>query len=337
MTKATIQMQRNVSFDFLRVLACLMVVVMHAQPSTSKTSSLWLSISSYATSPCIGLFFMISGALRLSRPITDCGAYFKGIFRRIVVPVLCWNVVFSFIGALQNNASWTDLTTYQFLLRLNNPTLWFIFPLLGLYILTPILQPWLQMSNRKQQRGYLLLWLCTLCLPWMKPFLPIEEGVGSMFYYFSGYVGYYLLGYYIYQHTPKLSRFTLMAFLGAWVVPTIIKLAKIQVDFYEMFWYLSIFAVVQCVFWMKISQTEPLKRWLTKHQKNFTHIAQLSFGIYLVHWGFILLLRNVSLGLSSFLPFPLQHLTATVFIFLASLVVAWLFQLNKWTRQLIGG
>ncbi len=81
MTKATIQMQRNVSFDFLRVLACLMVVVMHAQPSTSKTSSLWLSISSYATSPCIGLFFMISGALRLSRPITDCGAYFKGIFR----------------------------------------------------------------------------------------------------------------------------------------------------------------------------------------------------------------------------------------------------------------
>lgn len=329
--------QRDVSLDFLRIFACLMVVVMHAQPLTSQESSLWLSISSYATSPCIGLFFMISGALRLTRPITDYGAYLKGIFRRIIVPVLCWNVVFGIIGVLQNSASWTDVTTYQFLLRLNNPTLWFIFPLLGLYLLTPILQPWLQMSNRKQQRGYLILWLCTLCLPWLKPFLPIDEGVGSMFYYFSGYVGYYLLGYYLHQHSSKQFRFFFVAFLGVWMIPAVTKLANIQVDFYEMFWYLSIFAVTQCMFWMKISQTKPLKRWLTKHQKKFTHIAQLSFGIYLVHWAFILILRNVSFSLSSFLPFPLQHLTATVFVILASLVVSWLFQQNKWTRQLMGG
>ena len=336
-TETTHPTQRDVSFDFLRVLACLMVVVMHAQPSTSQESSLWLSFSSYATVPCIGLFFMISGALRLTRPITDYGAYFKGIFRRIVVPVLCWNVVFGFIGALQNNASWTDVTTYQFLLRLNNPTLWFIFPLLGLYLLTPILQPWLQTSSQRQQRGYLILWLCTLCLPWVKSVLSIEEGAGSIFYYFSGYVGYYLLGYYLHQHSSQQFRIFFVAFLGAWLVPAVIKLANIQVDFYEMFWYLSIFAVAQCAFWMKISQIDSLKRWLNKHQNNFTHIARLSFGIYLVHWGGILLLRNASFSLSSFLPFPLQHLTATILVFLASLVVAWLFQQNKWTRQLIGG
>jgi len=329
--------QRDVSLDFLRILACLMVVVMHAQPSTSQESSLWLSISSYATSPCIGLFFFISGGLRLSRPITDCKNYLKGIFRRIVVPVVWWNVVFGVVDTLQKGASWSDLTTYQFLLRLNNPTLWFIFPLLGLYLLTPILQPWLQTNSRTQQRGYLVLWMCTLCLPWLKPFLPIEEGVRSVFYYFSGYVGYYILGYYLHQHCNKQFRFFFVAFLGAWIVPAVIKLANIQVDFYEMFWYLSIFAVAQCAFWMKISQIDSLKRWLNKHQNNFTHIAQLSFGIYLVHWGGILLLRNDSFSLSSFLPFPLQHLTAAVFVFLGSLVVTWLFQQNKWTRQLIGG
>ena len=114
--------QRNASLDFLRILACFMVVVMHAQPSTSQGSSLWLSFSSYATVPCIGLFFMISGALRLSRPITDCRNYLKGIFRRIVVPVVWWNVVFGVVETLQKGASWSDLTTYQFLLRLNNPS-----------------------------------------------------------------------------------------------------------------------------------------------------------------------------------------------------------------------
>lgn len=40
-TETTHPAQRNISFDFLRVLACLMVVVMHAQPSISQTSSLW--------------------------------------------------------------------------------------------------------------------------------------------------------------------------------------------------------------------------------------------------------------------------------------------------------
>ncbi len=135
----------------------------------------------------------------------------------------------------------------------------------------------------------------------------------------------------------KILRFVFVAFIGAWMVPTFIKLANIQVDFYEMFWYLSIFAVAQCVFWMKISQMRQLQRWLTRHNKNFTRIAQLSFGIYLVHWGFILCLRNDLCSFSSFLPFPLQHLTATILVFLASLLVAWLFQQNKWTRQLMGG
>ena len=135
------------------------------------------------------------------------------------------------------------------------------------------------------------------------------------------------------QNSPASS----LQLFVTWQMSIVIKLANILVDIYEMLWYLSIFAVAQCVFWMKISQTGPLKRWLTKHQKNFTHIAQLSFGIYLVHWAFILILRNVSFSLSSFFPFPLQHLTATVFVILASLVVVWLFQQNRWTRQLIGG
>ena len=67
-----------------------------------------------------------------------------------------------------------------------------------------------------------------------------------------------------------------------------------------------------------------------------THCSTENWHL-LVHWGFILCLRNVPIPFSSFLPFPLQHLTATILVFLASLVVAWLFQRNKWTRQLIGG
>ena len=57
------------------------------------------------------------------------------------------------------------------------------------------------------------------------------------------------------QNSPASS----LQLFVTWQMSIVIKLANIQVDFYEMFWYLSIFAVAQCVFWMKISQTEPLK------------------------------------------------------------------------------
>lgn len=170
-------MSRNVSFDLLRILACLMVVVMHAQPASTQESSLLLVVSSYATAPCIGLFFMLSGALRLSHPITDYRSYFKRIVQRIVVPVVFWNALYGVANALVQHHSWLDGHTYRLLFRLNNPTLWFIFPLLGLYLLTPILQNWVQASTAKQQRGYLTLWVVTLILPWFKSWGSILKSV----------------------------------------------------------------------------------------------------------------------------------------------------------------
>lgn len=182
---------RNLSFDVLRILACVMVVVMHAQPTSGTPNGLLLSVSSYATAPCIGLFFMISGALRLSKPITDFRSYLRNITLRIVLPVLVWNILYGIIlhggNLFTTNSSWQSLS---FLWQLNNPTLWFIFPLLGLYLLTPILQPWVEQAHRKQQLFFLLLWALTLCWPWWERWLPLSQGTSDLLYYFSGYVGY---------------------------------------------------------------------------------------------------------------------------------------------------
>lgn len=62
-------MQRYLNLDFLRIVACFMVVMMHAQPYSNESSSLLLVVTSYATAPCIGLFFMLSGTLRLTHTI----------------------------------------------------------------------------------------------------------------------------------------------------------------------------------------------------------------------------------------------------------------------------
>ena len=150
-------MTRNLSFDLLRILACLMVIMMHAQPISSNPNGMILAVSSYATAPCIGLFFMLSGALRLSRPISNFRRYFNNILRKILLPVLLWNLFYGIMEVILQGLPWTEWATFRFILKINNPTLWFIFPLLGLYIITPILQAWIESSSRQHQRFYLML------------------------------------------------------------------------------------------------------------------------------------------------------------------------------------
>lgn len=48
---------RVYELDLIRVLACLMVICMHAPYPKEEADGLFLSTLSYLTAPCIGLFF----------------------------------------------------------------------------------------------------------------------------------------------------------------------------------------------------------------------------------------------------------------------------------------
>ena len=72
--------QRDTSLDLIRIIACTMVVLMHSPMPTENANGLLLSSLSYFTAPCIGLFFMVSGALLLPpqlllRAIQHCHFY----------------------------------------------------------------------------------------------------------------------------------------------------------------------------------------------------------------------------------------------------------------------
>ncbi len=61
--------QRDLSLDLLRIVACVMVVIMHSPIPSDNVDGIILSSLSYFTAPCIGLFFMVSGALILPPPL----------------------------------------------------------------------------------------------------------------------------------------------------------------------------------------------------------------------------------------------------------------------------
>lgn len=59
--------QRTVYLDIIRVIACIMVIMMHAPipGAGAEGHGPFLVLISYLTVPCVPLFFMVSGSLLL--------------------------------------------------------------------------------------------------------------------------------------------------------------------------------------------------------------------------------------------------------------------------------
>lgn len=276
---------RIYELDILRVVACFMVICMHAPYPKEGANGLFLSALSYLTAPCIGLFFMVSGALLL--PVqTDAKAFLKKRLSKIVVPTLVWTAVY--VG--YNIEEGTDENWIQTIFSVpfsaqGHGVLWFMYTLTGLYLLAPILSRWLEKSSKREVEFYLLLWVISLCYPILKLFLKIQDGTENILYYFSGYVGYFLLGYYMkkYPQTLVLNRLIPLLLISL-VAPILCKVFHWEVDFYSLFWYLSIFVCIMCAVWFRCIFNYGrcfLKfSWLLR---KLELVSNLSFGIYLSH------------------------------------------------------
>lgn len=64
---------------------------------------------------------------------------------------------------------------------------------------------------------------------------------------------HFVLGYYCHTYPERLSMCWLApAVMVAMAIPAICKLGGLLVDFYAIFWYLSPFVTMQCLFWWKV-------------------------------------------------------------------------------------
>lgn len=278
-------MKHNLRLDILRILACCMVIFMHSPMPDEQANGLFLSTLSYVTAPCIGLFFMVSGALLL--PIkTDAFGFLKKRLGKVVIPTLLWSFFYLVVNVWMKNSkvSWLRSVLSLPFSAQGNPVLWFMYTLIGLYLLAPILSRWLQTTSVKELELYLGIWAVSLCYPLLNQFVGLNQGTTGVLYYFTGYVGYFVLGYYLKNYPKRLSfKVILCAMVIAIIAPVVCKIGHIQVNFYEVFWYLSVFVAVQCIFWFKLVMDYPQKEISLKIQSIVIEMSRLSFGIYLVH------------------------------------------------------
>ena len=163
-------MKRIVFLDYVRVFACFLVMLVHAAENfygaasgelagpqsflANESDRLWVSVYDGFSRMAVPLFMIVSAFLLVPMKKGQTSwQFYQGRIRRIVPPMLFFMLVYSILplawGQIDKTTSLTDLSR----IALNFPTLaghlWFMYPLIGVYLFIPIISPWLEKASAR--------------------------------------------------------------------------------------------------------------------------------------------------------------------------------------------
>lgn len=225
--------RREYWLDWMRVTACFLVMATHScEPFylggegsliLTEADALWVAVLNSLPRACVALFVFASAYLQIPLHYST-GEFFRKRAIRILPPFLFWTLVYALVWGepVQN---FKDL-----LLNFNYAAghLWFVYMLIGLYLIMPLLSPWAERVGKRELQAYLGIWLFTTLIPlirqWAGGAAPVIYGPSGIpnaakfplwgeaswntygaFYYLSGFVGYLLLGLYFRKFVGRLS------------------------------------------------------------------------------------------------------------------------------------
>ncbi len=218
-------MKREIWVDFLRVTACFMVMVVHGTEPfyigadganiLTATDAFWVAAFEALCRCCVPVFLIASSYLQFPLHYST-GAFFKRRAVRILLPMAFWTLVYALVWG-EPVANLKGL-----LLNFNYAAghLWFVYMLIGIYLIMPLLSPWAEKVSRRELEAYLGIWLFTTLIPFIRdwaggeaPIIQAADGLPALalfplwgeaawnpfglFYYVSGFIGYLLVGLYL--------------------------------------------------------------------------------------------------------------------------------------------
>ncbi len=309
-------MKERIAFvDYIRVVACLMVMVVHASENfyvhhdnmsliANESNRLWVAFYDGALGRISVPLFMIVSAFLLvpMKPGVTMSQFYRRRFVRILPPFILFLVLYALLPVTWNGSTWTKAMSDLQMLPFNFPSwgghLWFMYPLISLYLIIPVVSPWLERSSAKDERIFLGIFLFSTLIPWLHRFVSPELwgecfwNQYSALWYCSGYLGYLVLAHYIRVHidwarSKRLQVgavcFIIGAAFTAWSFwwkgePGVMM----ETPMLEWSWEFCTPNVVLATFgaFLLFTCIEKAPTWIND-------IAKLTFGMYLMHIFFL--------------------------------------------------
>ena len=272
-------------YDLLRAIAIIAVIICHMDLFFGILDTP-LKIISHMTFREIGgvgvpIFLMISGALLLNRNY-DLSDFLKRRFTRIIYPFIFWFIVIS-CGLLYFNQ--TDL-----IWKLFNGTYsvtWYFWTLIGIYLFLPIINSFIKEYGEKGVEYFLIIWFITIILETVHSY-PLFPNFDLL--YFSSFVGYPILGYYLDNKEFNLSDSRLCiaglaVLILTWIMFVFCKYNNIEIIYLG---YLSVPMIllsggmyIFIKYLCRLKSVENLKDTIIG--KGIVSLSLCSYGMYFSH------------------------------------------------------
>lgn len=354
-------MKRIVFLDYVRVFACFLVMLVHASENfyagpgatdmagpqsylATELDRLFVSLYDGFSRISVPLFMIVSAYLLAPMKEGETmWSFYRNRALRILPPFICFMVLYCTLpllwGQLDTATSLRDLAR----IPLNFPTLaghlWFMYPLLSLYLIIPVISPWLRKSTAKEELFFIALFALSTCMPYITYFFGEIWGQCfwnqyHMLWYFSGFLGYLVLAHYIREHLTwnKTRRLivgyilfmigSIATFLPFYLQATpgiIIDTPQLEIGW--NFCNINVVIATAGIFLMfsTIGQKKP--------NRLITETSKLSYGMYLMHifWlGYWVSVFKEDLAMTSDIAIPVIAAATFVTCYLSCKILAYI-------------
>lgn len=255
--------KREIWLDWLRLVACLLVMLTHSTEPfylggegsliLTHTDAVWSAIMDVLSRAAVVLFVIASSYLQIPLRYST-KEFFRRRAARILPPFIIWTIVYALVWGepVQN---FKDLL-WNFNYAAGH--LWFVYMLIGIYLVMPLISPWAERVGKRELQLYIGIWLFTTIIPlirvWLGGSAPVIYGPSGipnpakyplwgeaswnsygLFYYVSGMLGYLLLGLYFRKFVGEISwkktiAIAVPVFLGGFAIGVFGFLRRVAVD-----------------------------------------------------------------------------------------------------------
>lgn len=294
---------RLVHYDLLRILAAFSVVMLHSSArfwyELDVDSREWKVANSYDALFRFGvpLFVMLSGALFLSEEYRlDIRKLYARNISRLVCVYLFWSGVYGLLDCRTfdfSRAGWKDVAKEMIAGRYH---LWFLPMIVGIYAILPVLRGWVRNAGKWELQYFLALFfllqvvsetlralLSSDVLRYLLDLAKVEL--------VCGYVGYFVLGYYIvhvgiprrYHKAVYFSAFPAMVLnviLGNWLA---VRAGEPKGEIYDSFGLFT-FCIIVALF-LFFTDIMGRVRYSDRVARLAGEVSKGTLGIYVMHVG----------------------------------------------------
>lgn len=239
----------------------------------------------------VPLFVMVSGALLLGNRAETGGAFIRKRLNRILIPLVFWTAAYSLFSIYFRKDTLADLAIVvdQIARGRVYVHMYFLWLILGLYLLTPYLRVWVSALSRRELAQLTMLILAgTMFDQGLRQWFGIDYSP-TVASWFAQFLGYYLLGYLLRPVVLGHRLRTVTAlFIAATVGTAVLWWTMPLFTTRATGWPGSLFSplVVVASAAVFLICAELGETWAPAQPRVMRYVrrmSELSFGIFLVH------------------------------------------------------